>query len=323
MPDPVEKFDYIVRLSKTSAGVYKTTSPSLSDQIAIQDYTDRSLTMGDNLTQLGDIAGDHYNVTSRGVSTSTVGIYNGMLADKTGFVGHAEVNNNNYYSLYTNKSNYPSGVNVRVVSSPFVITCYLAGTLIKCAHGDVVVENLKAGDLAVTASGRLRPIRWTGHRLIDCDTLPDPSLAMPVMIAAHAFGPNKPSHSLYVSPGHSICVNFFGEMLIPAIAMVNGSSISQVSLVSITYWHVELETHDIILANNLAAESYLDMANRDFFFENETVVSNASPDAVSRTHAQFCRPYYEAGPFVDAIHACLRKRAEALNVQDHLECARV
>src|SRR5580658_245176 len=41
--------------------------------------------------------------------------------------------------------------------------CFAAGTLIRTPGGDVAVETLKVGDLVLTASGDLRPVKWMGH----------------------------------------------------------------------------------------------------------------------------------------------------------------
>ena len=97
----------------------------------------------------------------------------------------------------------------------------------------------------------------------------------------------------------------------PAGALVNGTTIVQVDVETVTYWHVELDEHEIILAEGLPCESYLEMGNRSFFTENGTVSLTASPDSV-RTHADFCRPYYADGPLVDAVQARLGARAVAV-----------
>ena len=128
---------------------------------------------------------------------------------------------------------------------------------------------------------------------------------MPVLIVAHAFGENRPSRDLRVSPGHAICVDAFSEALIPAGALVNGSTIVQEDVDSVTYWHIELESHDVILAENLPA----------FFAEAGVVALDASPDAPVRTHADFCRPFHAAGPLVEAVRARLAARAEALGLE--------
>ena len=200
--------------------------------------------------------------------------------------------------------------NGRVVIFPNVV-CFASGTRIRSALGSRTVEDLVLGDIIVTASGAQRPIRWVGHRTIDCRRHPRPAEVMPVRIAAHAFGPNKPARDLYVSPGHAICIDMLGGVLIPAGSLVNGSTIVQVDVESVTYWHVELDEHEIILAEELPSESYLEMGNRDFFAENVTVALAASPDTPIRTHADFCRPYYAEGSLVDAVRARLHTRAAA------------
>jgi hypothetical protein len=165
----------------------------------------------------------------------------------------------------------------------------------------------------VTTSGARRPIVWIGHRVLDCRNHPSPNEVMPVRISAHAFGPNRPARDLYVSPGHAICVDLIGEVLIPAAALVNGTTIQQIEMDSVTYWHVELDSHDIILAENLPAESYLDMENRTFFKENGVVAFNTiPPDASSLTHADFCRPFHMDGTLVEAARTQLSARAKAI-----------
>ena len=78
-----------------------------------------------------------------------------------------------------------------------------------------------------TASGALREIRWLGHRAIDCRKHSHLEQVLPICICAHAFGENLPARDLYVSPGHSICVDVGGEVLIPAGTLVNGSASSR------------------------------------------------------------------------------------------------
>ena len=193
-----------------------------------------------------------------------------------------------------------------------VFVCFASGTAIRTVHGDVPVEALVPGDVAVTASGAPRPIIWTGHRAIDCRRHPRAREVMPVRIVAHAFGENRPARDLYVSPGHSICVDALGEVLIPAVSLVNGGSVAQVDVETVTYWHVELESHDILLADNMPVESYLDMGNRSFFVEADAIALHARPDAELRTHADFCRPFHDGGPVLAAVRARLEARASVL-----------
>ena len=104
-----------------------------------------------------------------------------------------------------------------------VTACFASGTMICTNEGNVSVENLMIGQFALTAFGVYRPIRWLGHRVMVCHS--DPAATQPVRICAHAFGENRPARDLFVSPGHAICVDVLGEVLIPAGLLVNGSTI--------------------------------------------------------------------------------------------------
>ncbi|WP_187272611.1 Hint domain-containing protein [Methylobacterium sp. WL9] len=194
------------------------------------------------------------------------------------------------------------------------IVCFVTGTLIQTTRGDVAVEDLAVGDLTVTASGAQRPIRWIGSRTIDCTRHPRPAEILPVRIAAGAFAENRPSRDLLVSPGHSLCFDVLGEVLIPASSLVNGTTITHQDVETVTYWHVQLDSHDILIANGQPAESYLDMGNRSFFADGDVVALDATPDAdaAARTHADFCRPFHAGGALVDAVRGQVQARAERL-----------
>ena len=195
--------------------------------------------------------------------------------------------------------------------------CYARGTLILTVRGEIAVEDLAIGDVVLTATGARRPISWLGHRSLDCRGHARPELVHPIRIAQHAIGENKPAQDLYVSPAHAICIDVLGEVLIPACALANGSTITQVDVDQITYWHIELDSHDILIANGLPAESYIDTGNRCFFVESDIVDFEMSPDAdltdpARRTHADFCRPFVMDGPILDAVRLQLRRRARTL-----------
>ncbi len=188
--------------------------------------------------------------------------------------------------------------------------CFVTGTLIRTVRGDVAVEDLSVGDLAVTASGATRPIIWIGQRTTECARHPRANEVLPVRIAAHAFAENRPARDLVVSPGHSIAVDLLGEVLIPASSLINGTTIRQESAERVTYWHVELESHDLLVTENLPTESYLDMGNRGFFPRpGEALALHGVPDAAPATHADFCRPFHATGPVVDFVRDRLAARA--------------
>jgi hypothetical protein len=207
------------------------------------------------------------------------------------------------------ESNGQGGTLVRLV-------CYVGGTRIRVlragAETEVAVEALQVGDLAVTASGAARPVRWIGHRTIDLRSHPRPGETMPVRIRAQAFGANRPVRDLFVSPAHALCIDLMGEVLVPACRLINGTTITQVELDAVTYWHVELDSHDILLAEGLPAESYLDRGNRGFFDEAGVIDLVARPDARPEGPLPFCRPFHEEGLLVDVVRVRLQERARDL-----------
>ncbi len=130
-------------------------------------------------------------------------------------------------------------------------------------------------------------------------------------VAAHAFGANRPSSDLYLSPGHSVCVTLVDEVLIPIQELVNGSSIAYSPTDQVTYWHVELDSHDILLANNLPAESFLKMgANRALL--SDEAAADLPIEFLHRTNSDFCRRFVDGSPLLAVVREQLARRAAAL-----------
>ena len=140
--------------------------------------------------------------------------------------------------------------------------CFAEGTRIRTTAGDVAVEHLRAGDTVRLAAGGTAPVRWIGHRRIDCRRHPNPADAWPVRIRAGAFGGNRPQRDLVLSPDHAV---FAQGMLVPARYLINGATIVQENVPYVHHFHVELPQHAVLLAENLPAESWLDTGNRSAF----------------------------------------------------------
>jgi hypothetical protein len=159
-------------------------------------------------------------------------------------------------------------------SNTFITACFAGGTGIATARGRVVVEALREGDLVCTASGRLAAISWIGSRRTDLPRHPRPHDVMPVRVTAGAFGPLLPSRDVILSPDHAV---FVDGMLVPVRHLINGVSILQETREAVTYWHVELDRHDVILAEDLPCESFLDTGNR-CAFDNAPGAVAMTPD---------------------------------------------
>lgn len=142
------------------------------------------------------------------------------------------------------------------------VPCFAAGTRILTERGGVAVEDLVLGDRVMTVDGEALPIRWIGHRRVDCRRHPRPEPVLPVRVEAGAFGPGRPARHLCLSPDHAI---YAEGILVPVKHLLNGTTLRQMEVRRVTYFHIELTRHAVILAENLPTESYLDTGNRGSF----------------------------------------------------------
>jgi hypothetical protein len=188
------------------------------------------------------------------------------------------------------------------------VACFAVNTLIATADGEVAVEDLKEGDKVLTLSGVSKPVKWVGNRRVNCRRHPRPNEVMPVRIKAHAFGENLPQRDLLVSPGHSLYVD---GVLIPAGFLVNGATVVQEEVDHIHYYHIELDTHDVVLAEGLPAESYLDDENRHAF-NNGGDYAALHPDLDPKSWENACAPRVMAGPQLTEVKQLLIDRADEL-----------
>ena len=186
--------------------------------------------------------------------------------------------------------------------------CYCEGTRILTERGEVAVEDLAVGDMVVTASGALRPIVWIGFRQLDIARHAFPLAVMPVRVRAGAFGLGLPHRDLWLSPQHAV---FVEGVLIPIIRLANGANVAQIRADSITYFHVELESHDVLLAEGLPAESFLDCGSRSGFSNCGDFVE-LHPTFKPLSWDDACAPLKEEGEEVEAVRARLLAQAEKL-----------
>lgn len=143
--------------------------------------------------------------------------------------------------------------------------CFAPGTPIATPDGERAVEDLKAGDLVLTADGDAVPVKWIGYQTLYKMLSRDTSYC-PVRIRAGALGQNVPHRDLYVTGDHGILV---GGVMVNAAALVNGTTIVRVPASEVpaylTYYHVETENHDIIVAAGALAETFVDGTSREGF----------------------------------------------------------
>ena len=96
-----------------------------------------------------------------------------------------------------------------------------------------------------------------------------------------------------------------GGVLIPVKHLINGASVTQVPVDTITYYHVELSHHDVLLAEGLAAESYLETGGRRMFANGGGPIA-LHPDFAARVwEAEACAPLIVTGPELERAKAML------------------
>jgi hypothetical protein len=191
--------------------------------------------------------------------------------------------------------------------SELEVQCFAEGTLIATPDGERAVETLSVGDTVLLASGETQNIVWIGRRRIDVRHHPNPVSVMPVRIAAGAFGQGLPRNDLFLSPDHAVFVN---GVLIPIKYLVNFRTIARMPVDEVGYCHIELPFHDLLLAEGVAVESWLDTGDR-VRFDNGALFSTAqcaaSPNLI--WDAMGYAPLIVTGPLLDAARRIVEERA--------------
>jgi hypothetical protein len=197
-------------------------------------------------------------------------------------------------------------------SGVVITACFARGTRIATARGNIAVEDLHIGDRAVTAlDRRCEPIVWIGRRAVNCRRHPNPAAVWPVRVAAGAFGPGLPARDLFLSPDHAV---FIDGVLIPIKYLINGRTVAQERRDAVHYFHVELARHDIVAAEGLACESFLDTGNKADF-DNGGAVLRMHPEFALRVWAtQACAPLVLDGAELEAARSFLLERAALLGL---------
>ncbi len=182
-----------------------------------------------------------------------------------------------------------AGTVFELTNTGFVV-CFLAGTLIATPKGELPVEQLAAGDMAMTLGGAARRIVWIGEGRT-LATRGRRSAATPVIVRKGALGANVPHSDLRITKAHSLYID---DVLIPVEFLVNHRSILWDDRAQeVRLYHIELETHDVLLANGAPAESYRDDGNR-WLFRNANSGWGLPPRPP-------CAPVLTGGPVVDTV----------------------
>ncbi|PID35904.1 MAG: hypothetical protein CR993_07825 [Rhodobacterales bacterium] len=137
-----------------------------------------------------------------------------------------------------------------------IVICFGHGTAIETPYGPRPVQDLAPGDLVLTRDHGPQPLRWVGRK-----TVAGRGSVAPIRFAPGAFGNRE---ELIVSPQHrmvhgsSLSTLYFAdpEVMIPAKYLVNGTTITQDEVASVTYYHLLFDQHEVIRSAGAWSESF-------------------------------------------------------------------
>lgn len=190
--------------------------------------------------------------------------------------------------------------------------CFASGTLIATPDGERAVETLEIGDPVLTAEGKTIAVKWIGRQTLR--KFLNSGRIQPVRFARGALGNGLPRRDLTVTGEHGMLID---GLVINAAALVNGTTIDWVPLDEIadvvTYYHVETEAHDAILAEGTAAETFIDYLDRRAFDNYQEYLDLYGAEWIIR---EMPRPRISAARLVpETIRQRLSGRARPITAQ--------
>jgi hypothetical protein len=220
--------------------------------LAVDDFATVSDDVSNTFSVLGnDTDADGDNLTVTYVSSTDGSVY--VNSDGTlSFVPPSDFSGTATVEYTISDGNGGTDAATLTVEVP----CFTHGTMIRTAlNKEVPIQNLSVGDMVETLDNGPKEILWIGSRIV-----PASGALAPVVFKQGAIGNYA---ELRVSQQHRMLLEdwrveiLFGteEVLAPAFSLVNGGSIQIDEGGLIEYFHILLETHEILFANGSKTES--------------------------------------------------------------------
>ena len=132
--------------------------------------------------------------------------------------------------------------------------------------------------------GGLRPIQWIARYPYRKGNPSKPwaKSALPVRIARSALGPNVPHDDLYLTSWHSVLID---GVLVPAGSLINATLDEAGEYDELEYFHVKLESHDVIYAEGAPVETLLHVDERAVNFAEYFRICGAPKTAENSVRA--------------------------------------
>lgn len=295
----------ISEITENSDGTFTATpSPSgLSEDIYFPVYI-----TGDN--GIYEYPSDHEgygHVFGGNIEVNQVGYYT-----KYGVVMHV-LGEVAPYVLFTNGDTPDADGNYILSDDSSVYVCFLKGTQIKSRHGYINVEDICVGDEIVSVENGIETftnVTWVGCKKAHVmPYLPLDASGYPVRILKDAIAHGVPYKDMLITAEHCL---FFNGKFVPVRMLVNGNSIFyDKSITSYDYYHIETNTHSVIIADGVETESYLNTGNKKTFNVKSNIYSihEKKLEWNKDSYAPLCVDR----DFVEPIFQKLKERGERLN----------
>lgn len=133
-----------------------------------------------------------------------------------------------------------------------------AGTSLLTPKGYQPIETLRPGDLVGALIGRgpiFVPITFIGRRLQRNASGDQARSDAPVRIRRNAIADRMPSRDLLLAPDHALYLE--GALYLVRQLINDKTILVDHTIRKVSYWGIQLERHDVLLADNLSVESLL------------------------------------------------------------------
>ncbi len=136
------------------------------------------------------------------------------------------------------------------------IPCYVSGTEIETINGTTLVEDIQAGDFVCSPDGSAHKVLWAGSTFLNAQDLEKSPDLRPIRIKPGVAGNDR---ALLVSPQHCLAMEWNGTLrFVRAKHLAEWTKLAHVARgrQEVTYHHILLDQHRLILANGLVSESF-------------------------------------------------------------------
>ena len=133
------------------------------------------------------------------------------------------------------------------------VVCFTTGTAIRTPRGDVLIDDLKVGDLVTTMDNGSQRIGWIGQRHVTHSELLQNDRLRPVLIKNGVLGAQRDllmsrQHGMLIGQDH-FCRAVHLAKTMPGIRVAKGKR-------QVTYIHLMFEAHQVIFAEGIPSESF-------------------------------------------------------------------